>query len=300
MHFGLPYSNDMGPAEDGVKSDLGKPLPEAQGAGPAAAAAAAQRERWSSACCPTTSSRSSSATPTEAVEFIAAQQGQAVLPVPGPQRRPLPDLPGQEVPGKSPHGIFSDWVEEVDWSVGQVLDAVREHGLAEKTLVIFTSDNGGTPRSVNAPAPRLQGEHVGGRHARADHRLVAGQDPGRHRDAMPSPGCSTSCRRSSRWPAGKLPADRTIDGGDIWPHLAGAKDAKPAHETFYYYRGLRLEAVRHGDWKLHVVNPAAKADAKDPAFTPRLYNLKTDIGEATDVAAAHPDVVRQIERWSRR
>jgi arylsulfatase A-like enzyme len=95
---------------------------------------------------------------------------------------------------------------------------------------------------------------------------------------------------------GKLPTDRTIDGVDAWPHLAGAADAKPAHETFYYYRGLRLEAVRHGDWKLHVVNPAAKADAKDPGFTPRLYNLKTDVGETTDVAAAHPEVVRKIER----
>ncbi len=73
----------------------------------------------------------------------------------------------------------------------------------------------------------------------------------------------------------KLPADRKLDGANIWSHLAGAKDAKPAHDTFYY-RGMRLEAVRHGDWKLQVANPAKKD--KDDPFAAKLYNLKTDIG----------------------
>lgn len=94
---------------------------------------------------------------------------------------------------------------------------------------------------------------------------------------------------------GKLPADRKIDGVDAWPQLSGAKDAKSAHETFYYYRGLKLEAVRNGDWKLHLVNPAGKVDAKDPDFKPRLYDLKADNGEAKDVAGDHPDVVQKLE-----
>jgi arylsulfatase A-like enzyme len=89
----------------------------------------------------------------------------------------------------------------------------------------------------------------------------------------------------------KLP-DRKLDGVDIWPHLSGARDAKPAHETFYYYRGLRLEGVRHGDWKLHF--PQAKKGKGEPAGR-RLYNLRDDIGETRDVAAANPEVVKQLE-----
>jgi arylsulfatase A-like enzyme len=87
----------------------------------------------------------------------------------------------------------------------------------------------------------------------------------------------------------KVPDDRKIDGVDVWPHLAGKKDAKPAHETFYYYRGLRLEAVRHGDWKLHLADEK-KADGKA-----KLYNLKTDVGEASDVGKDNPEVVKKLE-----
>ena len=88
---------------------------------------------------------------------------------------------------------------------------------------------------------------------------------------------------------GKIPADRKIDGANIWPQLAGDANAKPAHETFYYYKGLRLEAVRHGDWKLQL--PGEKKSAAEV----KLYNLKADIGEATDVAAQNPDVVKQLQ-----
>src|SRR5262249_48937284 len=94
---------------------------------------------------------------------------------------------------------------------------------------------------------------------------------------------------------GKVPADRKLDGANIWPHLAGDKDTKPAHEPFYYYRGLRLEAVRRGDWKLQIVPVAKKDDPKDAAFKPKLYNLRTDIGEAKDVAADNAEVVKQLE-----
>ena len=98
---------------------------------------------------------------------------------------------------------------------------------------------------------------------------------------------------------GRVPADNKIDGANIWPLLAGEPNAKPAHETFYYFRGLQLEAVRHGDWKLQLsAAPPAKAKAKGQAAagaTPMLYNLKTDIGEANDVAAANPEIVRELQ-----
>ncbi len=79
---------------------------------------------------------------------------------------------------------------------------------------------------------------------------------------------------------GAVPTDRRLDGHDIWPLLAGTEGAKSPYEVFYYYRGLNLEAVRTGPWKLRL---------KDG----ELYNLETDIAEATNVAENNPDVVRR-------
>ena len=80
---------------------------------------------------------------------------------------------------------------------------------------------------------------------------------------------------------GELPTDRKLDGADIWPILAGQPGAKSPHDVFYYYRGLKLQAVRSGPWKLHL----AKKD---------LYNLETDIGETTNVASTNPVVVERM------
>jgi arylsulfatase A len=294
LHFGLPYSNDMGPAEDGVKSDLGKPLPKPKGPGQPPLPLL-RNGTVVKRVLPDDQQSLVELYTKEATEFIAAHKAEPFFLYLAHNAVHFPVYPGKKWAGKSPHGIFSDWVEEVDWSVGRVLDAVRERGLAERTLVIFTSDNGGTPRSVNAPLRGHKGSTFEGGVRVPAIAWWPGKVPaGTQTDAIL--GMFDVLPTFAALAGGKVPADRTIDGRDAWPHLAGAAGAKPAHETFYYYRGLRLEAVRHCDWKLHVVNPAAKPDAKDPGFTPRLYNLKTDVGEATDVAAAHPDVVRQLER----
>ena len=92
-----------------------------------------------------------------------------------------------------------------------------------------------------------------------------------------------------------LPADRKLDGANIWPHLAGTPDAKPAHDTFFYYNGLRLNAVRHGDWKLQIAMGRNDALLPGRAFSPQLYNLRTDIGEATNVAEANPEIVAKLQ-----
>ena len=81
---------------------------------------------------------------------------------------------------------------------------------------------------------------------------------------------------------GTVPADRKIDGGDIWPLLAAQPGAKSPHESFLYYRGLKLEAVRSGPWKLRLVNG-------------QLFNLDTDIGESKDVAAENPEIVKRLQ-----
>lgn len=290
LHFGLPYSNDMGPIEDGVRSDLGKPIPP-KGKGPGQPPLPLLRNGTVvKRVLPDDQQSLVEIYTTEAVDFITKNKDKPFFLYLPHNAVHFPIYPGKKWAGKSPHGIFSDWVEEMDWSVGQVLDAVRKQGLADRTLVIFTSDNGGTPRSVNAPLRGHKASTLEGGMRVPTIAWWPGKIPaGTETDAVL--GMFDILPTFTALAGGKAPAERKLDGVDIWPHLAGVKDAKPAHETFYYFRGLILEAIRHGDWKLQIVAGAKKDDAP---FKPRLYNLKTDIGEAQDVAAANPEVVKRL------
>src|SRR5262245_56123995 len=244
LHFGLPYSNDMGPAEDGVKSDLGKPLPKPKGPGQPPLPLL-RNGTVVKRVLPEDQQSLVELYTAEALSFIAANRSKPFLLYLAHNAVHFPIYPGKKWAGKSPHGIFSDWVEEMDWSVGQVLDAIRKQGLSDRTLVIFTSDNGGTPRSVNAPLRGFKASTYEGGMRVPTIAWWPGRIPaGTETDAIT--GMFDIMPTFAALAGGKVPADRKIDGANIWPHLAGVKDAKPAHETFYYYRGLWLEGVRHG------------------------------------------------------
>ena len=287
MHFGLPYSNDMGPAEDGVKSDLGQPLPEKKGKGQPPLPLL-RNNTVVKRVLPDDQQSLVEIYTDEAVRFITEHKAAPFFLYLPHNAVHFPIYPGKKWAGKSPHGIYSDWVEEVDWSVGRVLDELREQGLAERTLVLFTSDNGGTARAVNAPLRGHKGSTLEGGIRVPLLAWWPGKIPaGTSCDAIT--GMFDILPTVAALAGGKVPADRMIDGTDIWPLLAGAPDAKPAHETFYYYRGFRLEAVRHGDWKLQL------PPEKKPAAQPKLFNLKTDIGEAADVAAENPEAVAKLQ-----
>lgn len=293
LHFGLPYSNDMGPAADGVKSDLGKPLPAVKGPGQPPLPLL-RNGTVVKRVMPDDQQSLTELYTAEAESFIASHTGGPFFLYLAHNAVHFPLYPGKTWAGKSPHGLFSDWVEEVDWSVGRVLDAIRKAGLAERTLVLFTSDNGGTPRSVNAP---LRGHKASTFEGGVRVPTIAwrpGTVPaGTSTDAIL--GMFDVLPTFAALAGGGVPTDRKIDGANITPHLTGAAGATPAHDTFLYYRGLKLEAVRHGDWKLHLADPAKKAGAADPGFKARLYDLKADIGESKDVAAANPEVVKRLE-----
>jgi arylsulfatase A len=294
LHFGLPYSNDMGPAEDGVKSDLGKPLPKTQGAGQPPLPLLRNMSVVKRVL-PDDQQSLVELYTTEAREFIEANKSRPFFLYLTHNAVHFPIYPGKKWAGKSPHGIFSDWVEEVDWSVGQVLDAVRQQGLAGRTLVIFTSDNGGTQRSVNAPLRGRKGSTLEGGMRVPTIAWWPGKVPaGTETDAVLA--MFDILPTFAALAGGKVPSDRKIDGADVWPHLAGVENALPAHETFYYYRGLRLEAVRHGDWKLQIAGPAGRNAPNAPPFKPKLYDLQADLGESTDVADQNPQIVNKIER----
>ena len=211
----------------------------------------------------------------------------------------VPLFASKEFRGKSPAGIYGDVVEELDWSVGQILELLRREGIADDTLVIFTSDNG--PWLIfnqhgGSAGPFRDGKGStweGGMRVPGifwwPGRIPAGRTE--HQVAC-TMDVFTTCVRLA---GGKVPGDRTIDGVDIAPILMGkgTVDRGP----FFYYRGQTLYALRLGMWKIHLVTRTAYGpdDTKrhDP---PLLFHLGTDPGERFDVAAKHPDVLAEAAR----
>jgi arylsulfatase A len=282
--YGLPYSNDMGPAADGVKSDFGRPLPPEK-AGGQPPLPLMRNETVLQRVRPEDQVRLVELYTSEAEAFLKANRARPFFLYLPHSAVHFPLYPGDRFRGKSPHGLYSDWVEEVDWSVGRVLDTLRELGLAEKTLVIFTSDNGGTSRGVNRPFRGNKASTLeGGMRVPTIAWWPGKIPPGTDSDAV--------CGMMDLLPTlvtlagGAPPTDRKIDGMDLGPLLRGEKDAR-GHDVFYYYRGLKLEAVRQGSWKLHL----GKGE---------LYNLAADAGEAKNVASDHADDVARLRELADR
>jgi arylsulfatase A-like enzyme len=212
--------------------------------------------------------------------------------------------------GQSERGLYGDVIEMIDWSTGEILDAIREAGLAENTLVIYTSDNG----------PWLSHKENGGE----AHPLRAGKGScyeggmrvptvawwpgtipaGKDSDALM--GTIDLLPTFANLAGAEAPSDRVIDGGDIMPLLRGEKGAKSPHEAYYYFKRWGLEAVRSGDWKLMFERkkweefPYRRKYYDDPMADvgPALYNLREDIGETTNVIADHPEVAARLRGYA--
>ena len=290
LHFGLPYSNDMGPPGDGVKSDLGKPLPESTKANQPPLPLL-RNGKVIKRVLPDDQQSLVEIYTDEGIKFIAEHKSEPFFLYMPHNAVHFPLYPGKAWAGKSPNGIYSDWVEEVDWSVGRILDTLRENGLAERTLVIFTSDNGGTPRAVNTP---LRGNKASTWEGGMRVPTIAWwpeQIPADTKtDAIA--GMLDILPTFAALSGGKLPTDRKLDGANIWPHLTGKSMSKPAHESYFFYSGLTLQAVRHGDWKLHLATSGDGKKKKES--TAQLYDLKNDIGESKNIIVDHPDKVAQL------
>jgi arylsulfatase A-like enzyme len=198
--------------------------------------------------------------------------------------------------GTSGNGPWGDSVVEIDWSTGQILDALKRLELDEQTLVIWTNDNG-------APAPdRRGGSNLplkGNAYSVAEGGMrvpLIARWPGR----IPA---GTVCREMitlmdayptlAQLAGAKLPADRIIDGRDIRPLMFGEPGAASPHEAFFYYYVNQLQAVRSGPWKLYL---PPKGKSGSPVRVPvQLYNLVEDPQEVMNLAAQRPDVVKRLE-----
>jgi arylsulfatase A len=272
-YFGLPYSNDMGPVEakPGKPAPKRPPLPLLRDEAVIETVSSKGQDRLTERYTE------------EAVKFLKAHRDGPFFLYLAHTAVHLPLHPGAAFRGKSKNGAYGDWVEEVDASVGQVLDALRDLKIDRNTLVLFTSDNGGWKPASNAPLrgykhSTLEGGMREPTIARWPGRIPAGTTCDAvtaNLDVLPT---------FVKLAGGEVPKDRTIDGKDIWPILSGKSQESP-HEAFYYFDGNRLAAVRSGPWKLELKEG-------------KLYNLDKDIGEATDVATDNADVVKRLQGFA--
>jgi arylsulfatase len=221
--------------------------------------------------------------------------------------------------GKTERGLYGDVIAEIDWSVGQILDALKRLGLEQNTWVIFTSDNG----------PWLSyGEHAGSAFPLREGKGTCWEGGTREPCIMRWPGripagteCNDLLMTIDLFPTiahrlrARLPSHK-IDGLDVWPIISGQSHAKNPHRAYwFYYETNDLEAVISGDgrWKLQLPHTyrtlgdhPGGSDGFPATYEQRqiekneLYNLINDVREQTNVAAQHPDVVKRLEAEAER
>lgn len=206
--------------------------------------------------------------------------------MPGSTRAPFAS---EAFRGKSANGPYGDSVEELDWSAGEILDAVQRLGLDGNTLVIWTSDNGAPrrnpPQGSNAP---LKGWGYDSSEGAMRMPCII-----RWPDHVPEGAtCDLLCTSMDFYvtfaalAGAMVPDDQIIDGHDIRPLLFGRPDAASPYEAFYFYDRGDLRAVRSGPWKLYL--PA------DGEGENQLYNLVTDVSEEQDVSSENGPVVDRL------
>lgn len=213
----------------------------------------------------------------------------------------VPIHPGPAFVGKSHNGRFGDWVEEMDWSVGKVFETLRELKLDQNTVVFFTSDNG--PWLVKGADAGTAGPLRGGKGSTWEGGMrepTIAWWPGRIAAGSVCDGVAGTIDLLPTFVAlagGQVPAEPVIDGRDISPMLFG-RTKESQREAHYYFHNYELQAVRQGPWKLALVaqnESMGKGIAPEAVTNPRLYNLDEDIGERTNLADQHPDLVARLK-----
>ncbi|GGZ13250.1 hypothetical protein GCM10007049_01290 [Echinicola pacifica] len=179
--------------------------------------------------------------------------------------------------------IYSTAIYEIDWSVGEILTALKEQGIDENTIVIFTSDNGPAAKYASTgPLSGRKGQTLeGGMRMPTVIRWPNGIQAGSENDELLT--TMDILPTFAKLIGAKLPEDRIIDGKDILPVLT--EGAKSPHEYFFYSHWGTLEAVRWKDWKLRIIKGEEA-----------LYNLKVDSAEKENLALQQPEIVAQLKK----
>lgn len=285
-YFGIPYSEDMVPTE---ARPHWPPLPLMRGEEVVEA--------------PVDRAHLTRRYTDEAVGFLEANRDRPFFlylshAMPGSTAHPFAS---PAFAGRSANGRYGDAVEELDWSTGQIMDALERLGLAESTVVVWTSDNGAVLRDPrqgsNAPLKGWGYDTSEGAQrlpciVRWPSHVPAGavcDEVVSSLDILP-----TFAALAGRQP----PRDRVIDGHDVQGLLRGDPGARSPYDCtgFFFYHKEQLQAVRCGPWKLYL--PLAEKlvglsgrTAEVPAL---LYNVREDLGEGDEVSRSYPEVVARL------
>jgi arylsulfatase A-like enzyme len=205
--------------------------------------------------------------------------------------------------GKSVKGAYGDAVQELDWSVGELLKALDRLGLADNTLVIFTSDNGGAGREGAGSNGTLRG-FKGQTYEGGQREPFLARWPGKIPPATVRNGMAATVDvyvTLIKLAGGRPPLDRPIDGVDMWPLLAGSGPSR--RNAFHYWSHNwdcepQLAAIRQGRWKLHF---ADKLEWPQRTFEPtELYDLDADPSERFNLAKDHPEIAKRLAEDAKR
>lgn len=300
--YGLPYSNDMWPHHPESKPGSYPKLPLLEDGRIVDDDVTADDQR-----------RLTTQYTERATAFIDRHKAQPFFFYLAHSMPHVPLYVSEKFAGKSARGTYGDVIMEIDWSVGEVLGALERAGVADNTLVIFTTDNG----------PWLSyGEHAGSAGPLREGKGTAWEGGVRVPCLMRWPGRLPAGRVNDRFlmtidllptlaarVGAELPA-LPIDGRDVWPLIAGDTGAANPHEGYgLWYATNELQAVVSGDgrWKLVLPHRYRTLGAKPggtggaPAryemaevTVPELYDLQADAAESTNRAAEHPQTVARL------
>jgi arylsulfatase A-like enzyme len=311
-YFGIPYSNDMNRTESieglsGIDSQI----------------QLAEQERFQAYHVPLMRNKQVIEQPTDQRTITKRYTEEVVNQIKQLKNGPffiylahsLPHIPlfrSDDFKGKSKAGIYGDVVEEIDWSVGEILKTLKMEGLDTNTLVVFTSDNGPwhTFKNHGGSAGILRGAKggtfEGGMRVPSlfwwPGKLKEGvvMEMGTTLDLFPTIGNLVGF---------ELPKDRDFDGYDLSPVLFGS--GKSPRNTVFYYQGTQVRAIRMGDFKAHFIiqneygSPTAHPVTSPPLEIPSqktlldkplLFNLATDPGERYNIAEKHPEIIEEIRK----
>lgn len=273
-YFGIPYSNDMSP----------RPLMHNTSIVEAEATLETLTPRYTE----------------QAVQFIErSKDGPFFLYMP----HTFPHIPlaaSAKFRGKSPQGIYGDVVEEIDWSVGQILDTLKKNGLDNNTIVMFSSDNG--PWYQGSPG-KLRGRKGMTWEGGVREPFIA-RFPGRIPKGLVQRGVAGTVDILPTLAnlCGAKKPEKPLDGVDIWALLTGKKTSVE-RDLLLYFDDWNIQCARWGKWKLHVARYNSVTYSPPPPggrmnlilTSPELYDIESDVDESYDCAAEHPEVVREMQ-----
>ncbi len=295
--FGLPYSNDMWPHHPENKNYY-PPLPLYAG---------------ETVIDTLTEQHLLTTWYTErAIDFIERSKDEPFFLYLAHSMPHVPLFVSDKFKGQSNRGLYGDVIMEIDWSVGQVMETLKKHGLDDNTLVIFTSDNGPwLPYSGHAGSAEPLREGKGTSWEGGIRVPCIMRWPGK----LPAGKVQTAVAMTidllptiAHLTGGQLP-DRKIDGLDIWPLMQVQDGASSPHDAYYiYYNRNELQAVLTGKWKLYLPHAyrtiRTGQEFRDDGIpieygmtsieSPAMYDLHDDVSETNDVAAMYPDVVERM------